>query len=268
VPLPAAEVPPPHPPPWRGRRPVGAGRIDTTLAARARPVSPTRDQVLPVPAPLAPLLPDGLRRGGVVLVDERGPGGATTLALTLLAGASTAGSWAAVVGLTDPGVVALAELGVDLGRAVLVPRPGAMWPEAVAALLDGVDVVLVRPPGPARRDVARRLAARAREQRAALVVLAGEGRWAEGPDVRLRVEAAAWHGVESGHGHLRGRWATVAASGRRGADRPVRTGLWLPAASGAPGDADAMPGGEVEERCGEAVAGGVVSRPARRGGDG
>jgi len=262
VPVPAAA--PASPASGRGRRSVGSGRVDTALVARTRPLSATRDQVLPVPAALDALLPGGLRRGGVVLV-EGGAGGCTTLALALLAGASSSGSWTAAVGLADPGVLACAELGIDLERLVIVPRPGAMWPEVAAAFLAGTDAVLVRPPGPARREVARRLAARAREQRAALIVLAEDGRWAEGPDVRLRVESSAWHGVESGHGHLRGRWATVAATGRRGAARTVRTGIWLPGPAGTP--AEATGGGEAEERCGEAVTGRVVPRSAGRGGD-
>jgi hypothetical protein len=263
VPPPTTSAPTPVPTAGRGRRPLGAGRIGTDLVAKTRPLSATRDQVLPVPPSLSALFHGGLRRGTVVLVEPATTGGATTLALALLAGASGAGSWTAVVGLAAPGVVAIAELGVDLDRLVLVPRPGAMWPEATATFLAGTDMVLLVPPGPARREVARRLAARAREQRSVLVVLTEGGRWEEGPDVRLRVEASAWDGAEAGHGHLRGRWATVSATGRRGAARPTRTGLWLP---GPTGTARAG-GGGAEERCSEAVAGGVVPRAAGRGGD-
>jgi hypothetical protein len=102
----------------------------------------------------------------------------------------------------------------------------------VADLLDGMDAVLVRPPGPVRPGVARRLAARARERRAGLVVLAPAQGWPEGADVQLTVEAGRWQGVEGGHGHLQGRHVEVVASGRRAATRPVRVGLWLPAPSG------------------------------------
>jgi hypothetical protein len=252
-----------------GRRLVGAGRIDTGLVTRARPVISAREQVLPVADALAPLLPQGIRRGCVALVDTRGDageaGGATTLAVSLLAGASAAGSWCAVVGLGDPGVVAVAELGVDLDRLVLVPRPSAMWPEVVAVLLRGADLVLVCPPAPVRPNVARRLAARAREQRSALVVVARRGHWPEGPDIRLTVERGRWQGVEAGHGHLRARRATVAVTGRRAAMAAVRAELWLPGATGAVEIAGEEWQGEercggAEERCGEAVAGGVVPR--------
>src|SRR5581483_11760713 len=82
------------------------------LAARVRPLSSTRDRLLPVPSPLVPLFPDGgLRRGTTVLVTGAPGRGATTLAWSLLAAVSSAGGWCAGVGVADPGVVALAELG-------------------------------------------------------------------------------------------------------------------------------------------------------------
>jgi hypothetical protein len=167
----------------------------------------------------------------VVVGNGAGAGGGTTLGFALLARASAA-SWCAAVGTADPGIVAVAELEVDLGHLVLVPRPGPLWAQVVADLLDGMDVVLVRPPGPVRPGVARRLAARARERRAGLVVLAPAQGWPEGADVQLTVEAGRWQGVEGGHGHLQGRHVEVVASGRRAATRPVRVGLWLPAPSG------------------------------------
>jgi hypothetical protein len=137
------------------------------------------------------------------------------------------------VGTGHPGILAITELGVDLDHLALVPRPGTPWPEVVASLLDGMDAVLVHPPGRVRPRAARQLAARARQRRAVLVVLAGPRGWPEGPDVRLTVEDGRWDGVGAGHGHLRARRVEVVTSGRRSAASPVRTGLWLPAASGA-----------------------------------
>jgi hypothetical protein len=204
--------------------------------------------VLPV---LRPLLPGGgLQRGTVIAVQAgagqpdgagggnqgSGPagGGARTLAFALLAAASKAGSWCAAVGTAHPGILAIAEMGVDLDHLALVPCPGGAWPEVSALLIEEMDVVLLCPPGPVRPVVARRLAARARQQRAVLVVAeAGRGAWPEGPDVRLTVEDGAWEGVDRGHGHLRRRHVEVVSSGRRSAVRGRRTGLWLPAPSGA-----------------------------------
>ena len=224
--------------------------VDVSLASRARPVSSSRDQILPLLPALIPLLPGGgLQRGAVITVGAgegrpdgrgggwagtRGPGsGAGTLAFALLAAASTGGSWCAAVGTGDPGILAIAELGVDLDHLALVPWPGPAWPEVTALLVDDLDVVLVRPPGRVGSGVARRLVARVRQKRAVLVVQAGRGIWPEGPDIHLAVERGSWEGMDRGHGHLRGRHVEVVASGRRSADRKVRTGLWLPGPSGA-----------------------------------
>src|SRR5579862_4850302 len=165
---------------------AAASGIDPTLSARVRPVSDRRDQLLPVLPALTALVPGGgLARGALVTVAAAGSGagGATTLSFSLLAAATATGSWCAAVGVGDAGILALAEMGLDLDRLVLVPHPAGRWAEAAAALLDGVDAVLVCPPGPVRPGVARRLAARARERRAALVVLARHAAWPEGADL-------------------------------------------------------------------------------------
>ncbi|WP_250445010.1 hypothetical protein [Actinotalea sp. C106] len=97
--------------------------------------------VLPVPAHLSGLLPrGGLERGSTVVV-----AGSTSLALSLLVEASRAGGWVAVVGLPRVGVLAAHQLGLVLDRVALVPAPGPDGPTVVAALLDGVDVVVVGP---------------------------------------------------------------------------------------------------------------------------
>ena len=77
--------------------------------------------------------------------------------MALLAAASAGGSWCAAVGLPDLGAVALADLGIDLGRFALVPSPGPAWAEATATLFDGIDAVLLCPPFPPRPAMARRL---------------------------------------------------------------------------------------------------------------
>jgi len=69
------------------------------------------------------------------------------LALSLLGAASGAGHWSAAVGIADPGVVSIAELGIDLRRFAMVPCPRGEWAEAAAVLLDGLDAVVVRPFG-------------------------------------------------------------------------------------------------------------------------
>lgn len=203
------------------------------VAQRARPVALAREQVLPVLPPLEALLPGGLRRGSTVGVTA-----STSLALALLAGPVQAGSWVAAVGMSSLGLAAAAELGVALDRLVLVADPrdagreASMWATTLAALLDAFDAVLVRPGHRPKPSDARRLSARARERGSVLIVLSGGRSWPEAPDVHLAVTQAHWVGLDSGHGHLQARRVLVEATGRRGAARPRRATLWLPAAEG------------------------------------
>jgi hypothetical protein len=100
-------------------------------------------------------------------------------------------------------------------------------------LIDGVDLVVVRPPFPPRPAMARRLVARARDRRAVLVVVPGRAGWPEPPDLQLEIGDGHWDGVGTGEGFLRQRRVTVAATGRRSAARPRRQCLWLPSPTGA-----------------------------------
>jgi hypothetical protein len=198
-------------------------------AARSRPVVTADARVLDVPGPLGALLEGGVRRGSTVVVGS--PAGGVSLALALVAAATTGeGAWAAAVGLPSLGLVAAADLGVKLERLALVPNPGDRWPVVAAALLDGIDLLLVGLPGRARAVDARRLVARAREQGTVLVVLEPPGSrcWPETPDLRLSVVAATWAGLGCGHGYLRSRRVEVMVSGRRAAARERRAVLWLP----------------------------------------
>ncbi len=212
------------------------------LAERTRPVAASRTRLLPVLPALAGLLPDGaLRRGSTLTVGRPGDDGALSVALSLVAAASTSGSWCALVGHPGLGAVAAADLGVDLGRLALLPRPGAAWAEATATVLEGVDLVVLCPPFAPRPAMARRLVARARERHAVLIVVPDRAGWPEPPDLHLRVDEATWEGVDAGRGHLRRRRMTVTATGRRSAARPTHQRLWLPAPDGAVAAADGPP---------------------------
>ena len=182
--------------------------------------------VLPVAGPLQPLLPGGgLRRGSTVEVSSRG-----SLLFALLAEVSARGSWCALVGLAEVGLVAAAEAGVVLSRVALVPRPGAELVAITAALLDGVDLVVVagaeRLPAGARQ----RLAARARHRGA---VLLSVGCW-PGADLRVGHEGGRWHGpVGGGGGRLRYRRARVRVEGAGLGHRGRAKELLLPGSAGA-----------------------------------
>lgn len=184
-----------------------AGSPTTAPATAVDPITEpaASARMLPVVADLAGVLPSGaLDRGSTVVVH-----GSTSLTLGLLAEASRTGSWVALLGLPGVGVLAAAQLGLDLDRVILVPAPGPDGPTVVAALLDGVDAVVVG-------DVAltdgdrRRLSARARERGAVLLSTAA---W-PGAHLVLTAEASQWEGLGPGHGRLRSRRMTVACAGR------------------------------------------------------
>ena len=218
-----------------GEGAVGAGGLGGPGGRRglgsARPLILARDRLLTVPEALAPLFPDGgLRRGSTVMIQPGPAPGATTLALAVAVAASQTGSWCAAVGLPTLGLVMAAGLGVCLERLALVPDPGSRWPVVAAALVDAVDLVVLRPSGRCQPGDARRLAARARE-RGAVLIPVGPG-WPGGADLRLTVLAGVWEGLGQGHGNLRTRMALVAAEGRGAAARERRVRLWLPGPSG------------------------------------
>lgn len=174
-----------------------------------------------------------LRTGGSYRVDD------TSLVLALLAAPSRTGAWTAVVGVTDLGVEAAAAAGLDLARTIVVPDPGELWLETVAALVDVVPAIWLRPTATVRPAVASKLAGRLRKRNATLLV---QGVW-PGCEAQLSLVDPHWYGVDAGHGRLRSRRVTVVCR-RTGA--PDRTApLWLPA--------EAAPISAARERAGLAA---------------
>ncbi|GEL93403.1 hypothetical protein [Cellulomonas composti] len=174
---------------------------------------------LPVPVELAPLLPDGLRRGATTVV-----AGSTSLVLAVLAAACSGGAWAAVVGQPTLGLLAAAQAGVGLDRLAVVPAPGADCARVLAALLDGMDVVVAGPEARLVDADRRRLSARVRERGA--VLLAAQP-W-PGADTVLTAGPGRWTGVGDGQGRLRTHAVRVTRSGRSSASSPAWVDLTLP----------------------------------------
>jgi|HubBroStandDraft_1064217.scaffolds.fasta_scaffold18254_3 hypothetical protein len=221
----------------------------TSATSAARAVSVMSAGTLPVLPALRELLPRGaLARGSVVTVAEFG-----LLILALAAGASADGAWCGIAGVPEAGVLAAAGLGLDAERTLLVPDPGHAWPQVVASLLDGCELVLLRPPSPAQgtrgtpgaqgaqgargaqgahaahgAQVRQRLEATLRRARGVLLVV---GDW-PGAQVRLRVLTQGWTGLGDGHGRLRACCAQVVADGRGGAAMTRTRWLWLPGEDG------------------------------------
>lgn len=174
-----------------------------------------------------------LQTGGTYAVTS------ASVAALLMAGPSGEGAWSAIVGTGELGAEAMAMAGVVLERVVVVPDPGEAWLEVVAALVDVLSLVVVKPPsarapGSLTAKDASRLAARLRKRGAILIAL---GDWPR-CDVRLGLTDVEWYGIghgpggpqsgpQGGHGHLRARQATVEAT--RGTAPARRQRVWLPA---------------------------------------
>lgn len=151
------------------------------------------------------------------------------LPFAVLAGASADGAWCGIAGMPEAGLAAAAGLGLDMARTLLVPDPGVNWPPVVSSLIDGCELVLVRPPARAAAQARQRLEAALRRARGVLVVA---GDW-PGAQVRLRVVAQGWTGLGDGYGRLRSCCAEVVADGRGELAAGRTRWLWLPAEDGA-----------------------------------
>lgn len=124
--------------------------------------------IIPVPLALAEVLPGGLRRRQAVEL-----GVSAGLAVELIAHISGNGGVVAVVGWPELGYIGVPAAGGDLTKIVVIPDAGVDGLEVVAALVEGVDVVLYRNPVdshlPAGRT--RKLMAKLRAGRAALLTV-------------------------------------------------------------------------------------------------
>jgi len=146
----------------------------------------------PSPAPLTALLPGGdLPVGSAVTV-----GGSASLMCWLL-GATQRDRWIALVGWPELSPVALAEAGVDLERVVVVPDVGGHAAAVLAALLDGVEIVVAGPAAQLTASERRRLLARQRT-----TTILSPAPW-EGAALLLDVQQSRWSGPDHGAHWLR-----------------------------------------------------------------
>jgi hypothetical protein len=194
------------------------------VARGAQPLVLARDRSVPLAGALGELVPDGaVARGSVLRVTGRVGAGATTVGYEVAAVFTALGEWVAAV---DPdaslGPLAAAEAGVALERFAVVRRvPPARWAAVVAALLDGVSLVLAAVPRGVRLGDARRLEARTRERESVLVVAENAGAaWPGGASYTLHAAASVWEGLERDTGVLAGRRLRVEVEGRGAAARP------------------------------------------------
>ena len=162
-------------------------------------------------------------RGSVLGVRGDVGAGSTTLTFELAAALTAAGEWAAAVDLDGTlGARAAEEAGVALERFAVVRRvPPSRWATVVAALLDGVSLVITDVPRGVTLGDARRLVARAREREAVLVVRGSA--WPGEVAFTVHAEGSVWMEL-SDTGVLSARRMHVRVEGRGAASRP-RSGL-------------------------------------------
>ncbi|WP_134117280.1 hypothetical protein [Kribbella kalugense] len=201
-----------------------AGRVPSVARVQQALDTAEVDRELPTHPAVSELLAGASLRGGSAYSVR----GSAALVMALMAGPSAEGAWCGVVGVPSFGAEAARGLGVDLERLVLVPDPGRDWLNVVAALVDALTVVVVRPPGEVTSGEASRLAARLRTRGAMLIV---SGSW-PGSEAKFEIESNTWTGLGDGEGLLTARRATVVVTGRRTAVHTRRHQLWLPAADG------------------------------------
>jgi hypothetical protein len=196
------------------------------LGARTRPLVLTRDRGIALTGGLADLVPGAtLARDSVIRV-VGGGAGSTAVAFELVAAVTGAGEWAGSVDLDGTlGALAAGEAGVALERFAVVRRvPPTRWATVLAALVDGMSLVLTDVPRGVQMGDARRLTARARERECVLVVHERSAvpgcTWPAPATFTVSAVSSRWNGIELA-GHLTGRALRVQVEGRGAAARPV-----------------------------------------------
>ncbi len=178
------------------------------------------ERTLPIVEGLARLVPaGGLQRGTTLAVHGVG---ATSLALALAGQAVREGSFLAIVAPPSFGLAACLDFDIPLRRVVQFVLPdnsanstnSVNWAQAVAAIIEGFDVVVLADGHQVKASQARQLVARNRE-RGSVLVRVGGAAWPDAADLRFDVGSPAWSGLGRGYGHLRSRRVGVQVAGRR-----------------------------------------------------
>lgn len=196
-----------------GRRDHAPAELSTITAPdRVEPCAPTVDdepepltaavrgqtlRTMPVPPPLAALLPRGaLARGTAITVS-----GAGSILLALIAEASAAGHHVALIGQSRLSLLAVHEHGGNLAKIHLVDPAETDPLDSASICLDGVDLVVTTVHG---RDVpptrARALLARNRRHGSVLILTDGH---MPGIDLTVASTVSGYGGIEQGRGRIK-----------------------------------------------------------------
>ncbi|NNV10135.1 porin, partial [Geobacillus sp. MMMUD3] len=108
------------------------------------------------PRPVHPVLAPMFRRGGLPrgeIVSFTG-GQSLTCALAAIAASTQEQKWCAGIGLGEPAVSSIADLGIDLGHFVNLATPPQDWLRVASILIESFDILLIDPaylPSPGER---------------------------------------------------------------------------------------------------------------------
>lgn len=189
-------------------RPASAAALSPVAEPSQESAAEATGERLPLPSPLAPLVPYGtLRAGSSVAVSGAA---STSLLLSLAVAATGADGWCAIAGMPDLGLRAALDAGLDPCRLAIVPDAAEQTAQVLSALVDGVGVVVLGPHLRLAPALWRTLTSRARTRDALVLAADPPGR----ADLQLTVMAQGWDGLSMGSGRLRRRRVEVSAEGR------------------------------------------------------
>ncbi|UVI34418.1 porin [Brevibacterium spongiae] len=185
------------------------------------------------PHPVDPVLSPLFRHGGLPRGELVTVTGELSLscALATTAAATREQKWCAGIGLGEPAVSSIADLGVDLDHFVNLATPGEDWLRVVSILIESFDIILVDPGFAPSASERARLLAKVRERRMSLISL----RPLSGSTEQIEITDTQWSGADRGRGRLQS--CLVRARSQTGIHR-----FLLPGPSGTPAAAPALTG--------------------------
>jgi hypothetical protein len=153
------------------------------------------------PHPVDPVLSPLFRRGGLPRGELVTVAGELSLscALATIAAATREQKWCAGIGLGEPAVSSIADLGVDLDHFVNLATPGEDWLRVASILIESFDIILVDPGFTPSASERARLLAKIHERRMSLISL----RPMSGSTEQIEITDTRWSGAEHGRGRLR-----------------------------------------------------------------
>ena len=182
------------------------------------------------PRPVDPVLAPIFRRGGLPrgeIVTLTG-GQSLSCALATIAAATQEQKWCAGIGLGEPAVSSIADLGVDLDHFVNLATPAEDWLRVASILIESFDILIVDPGFRPSAGERARLLAKVRERKISLISLEPM----PGSTEQIEITDTQWSGT--GHGHGRLRSCLVTARSQTGIHR-----FLLPGPEGTPAEAPA-----------------------------